>query len=95
VRFFVICKSSIAGWILPFAVPGTRRNAVLTGRGIFPIEMPELPSELVLLTLVDESSRPRTLIEPNLDWRDRRTPRCTVHRVPAVLSVTLAGIDFT
>src|SRR5215467_14654798 len=83
----LFCDLPVAWCWLDIAVPAyrTRRNRMRTGRGALPVDVPELPSELVLLTLVDSGYCPGASIESDFDSRDRCAPSRTANGVPAVL----------
>src|SRR5215475_9780410 len=66
---------------VPGLVDGPGGDLVLPGTGGRPVEVPELPGELVLRTLVDERGLPRAVVDLHLDARDRRTPGGSVDAV--------------
>ncbi len=74
------------GWLyLPVSVDGPRSDGVLARRGILPIQVPELPRELLFLSTINGGRAPWSVIDANIHTLDWPAPGRTINSMHSVL----------
>ena len=74
------------GWLyLPGSVDGPRGDGVLARRGILPIQVPELPRELLFLSTINGGRTPWSVIDANIYTLDWPAPGRTINSMRSVL----------
>src|SRR5215471_6552171 len=74
------------GWLnMPGSVDGPRCDGMLARCGILPIQMPELPRELMLMPTIYGGRTPWSIIDANFHTLDRPPPGRTINSMLSVL----------
>lgn len=68
---------------VPRAVDRARCNRMFARRGILPIQAPEFPCKVLVLTALDCGANPRSVVHADLDPLDRTSPGCSLDLITA------------
>lgn len=68
---------------VPRAVDRARCNRMFARRGILPIQAPEFPGKVLVLTSHDRGANPRSVVHADLDPLDRTSPGCSLDLITA------------